>query len=59
MRDYDKDFRALNCWECFDSFGKMCHSTSSFKHTSITGSSNMGHGICCKPGSTSENCVNN
>lgn len=24
----------------------------------LTGSSNKGHGLCCKPGSTHENCVN-
>ena len=35
----------------------MCSYTSDRSMIQLTGSSNKGHGICCKPGSTNSNCV--
>lgn len=55
---HDEEFRALNCWECFDSHGKICHNRDATKHKKMLDNSNLGHGICCKPGSTSKECTN-
>ena len=50
MSDYSKDYRTLSCWECFQAKGKMCHDKNYDSMIVETGSSNFGHGICCKPG---------
>ena len=50
MDEYEKDYRTLNCWECFQARGKMCHDTDYSSMMLTTGSSNFGHAICCKPG---------
>ena len=52
------DYKPYNCWECFEARGKMCQNNNKSKHKRITKNSNMGHGICCKPGSTNRNCRN-
>ena len=57
MSEYKKDYRTLNCWECFEAAGKMCHDRDHKSMIKVTGSSNFGHGVCCKPGSTNEHCV--
>jgi len=49
MKDYKKNYRTLDCWECFEAKGKMCHHKSQKSMMKETGSSNAGHGICCKP----------
>jgi len=59
MEEYAKDYRTLDCWECFEARGKMCHDNDYSSMLAITGSSNPGHGICCKPGFEGENCVTN
>ena len=50
MNDYDNYIRTLDCWECFEANGKMCIRKDYLSMIYITGSSNYGHGICCKPG---------
>ena len=58
MRDYYRNYRTLDGWECFKAEGKFCHN---FNHTSMireTGSSNFGHGICCKPSYNGTYCNN-
>ena len=59
MSSYSQEYRTLSCWECFDVRGKMCHKNDYTSMMQVTGSSNFGHGICCKPESTHENCVSN
>jgi len=56
MDEYSEDYRTLSCWECFTARGKMCHSTDYSSMLLVTGSSNFGHGVCCKPGYTGEHC---
>ena len=51
MEDYDKDYRTLSCWECFRAEGRMCRYRNNKSMIHFTGSSNPGHGMCCKPGS--------
>ena len=59
MDEYPQDFRTLNCWECFEARGKMCHDNDYGSMLAVTGSSNPGHGICCKPGYEGPNCMTN
>lgn len=49
MRDYKYNYRTLNGWECFEAQGKFCHDSNHQSMFLITGSTNYGHGICCKP----------
>ena len=58
MQDHTEDFRALSCWECFEAKGKICHNRDISKHKKLLDDNNIGHGICCKPGSTNKECVN-
>ena len=58
MSLHDEEFRALNCWECFEAKGKICHNRDASKHIEMLGNSNLGHGICCKTGSKSKECMN-
>ena len=51
MSDYTSDFRVFSCWECFEAKGVMCHDKDHQSMIRVTGSSNFGHGVCCKPGS--------
>jgi hypothetical protein len=52
MRTYERRaFRTLNCWECFESFGKFCHDKDHESMYDITKDNNPGHGICCPPDS--------
>ena len=48
MADYKSDHRTMDCWECFEAEGKMCHDVDHGSMISRTGSSNKGHGVCCK-----------
>ena len=54
MADYSKDYRALDCTECIQAQGKMCGKKDGSSVISITGSSNPGHGNCCKPDNVSD-----
>lgn len=58
MEDYRSDFRPLDCWDCFEAQGKMCHNRDASKHKKLLGKNNLYMGICCKPDSTDEECVN-
>lgn len=58
MRDYKDNYRTLSGWECFKAEGKFCHDDNQGSMIAITGSSNFGHGICCKPDFSGENCNN-
>jgi len=49
MSTYKNNYRTLDCWECFEAQGKMCHDENHANMNKITGSSNAGHAICCKP----------
>lgn len=48
-------WQKLNCWECFEAKGRYCSNLDTFTHKQKVGS-NLGHGVCCKPGSTAEEC---
>ena len=48
MADYADAYRALDCTECIQAQGKMCGKTDGSSVISVTGSSNPGHGACCK-----------
>ena len=38
----------MDCWECFEAEGKMCHDVDHGSMIAKTGSSNSGHGVCCR-----------
>ena len=57
MSEYSKEFRTLDCFQCFQAEGKMCHDTLYGSMITSTGSSNPGHGLCCKPDSTDPKCT--
>ena len=57
MSEYKNVYRTLSCWECFEAQGKMCIDRNYLSMISITGSSNSGHGICCKTESAEFPCV--
>ena len=59
MRDYRYNYRTLNAWECFEAEGKFCHDKNHESMVLVTGSSNYGHGVCCKPDFESEHCNSN
>jgi hypothetical protein len=56
MKDYKDNYRVLDCWECFEARGKMCHDKDYGSMMKVTGSSNKGHGICCKSDFTGKHC---
>ena len=56
MRDYLYNYRSLDGWECFEAEGKFCHHRNHENLIRITGSSNYGHGICCKPNYKGKYC---
>ena len=58
MKDYDKNYRTLDCWECFEARGKMCHDKDYSTMMKVTGSSNKGHGVCCKVDYEGKHCNN-
>jgi hypothetical protein len=57
MDDYTEDFRALDCWECFEAKGKMCHRNYEDLYD-LTKSWNPAKGVCCKNQSKNKECVN-
>ena len=59
MQNYTFDYRSLNGWECFKAEGKFCHHYNHSSMIKATGSSNFGHGMCCKPHFTGEIFCNN
>ena len=58
MSDYAKNYRTLNGWECFEAKGKFCHDKNHESMIKVTGSSNSGHAVCCKPDYSGEHCNN-
>lgn len=55
---YPKDYRILNCWECFQAEGKICMDqghNSLYHHTK---SSDPGNVFCCKPDVHTGYCEN-
>jgi len=48
MSEYSLNYRTFSCWECFEARGKMCIDQNYQSMIRETGSSNRGHGICCK-----------
>ena len=56
MAEYGKDYRTLSVWECFEVRGKFCHDKNYESMMRVTGSSNRGHGLCCKPDYNGEHC---
>lgn len=58
MESYKDNYRTLTGWECFEAQGKFCHDKDHGSMISVTGSSNFGHGVCCKPGYSGEHCNN-
>ena len=42
------NYRTLNCWECFEAKGKMCHHEDYHHHVDLLESGNWGDGICCR-----------
>ena len=58
MKDYKDNFRTLDCWECFEARGKMCHDKDYSSMMRVTGSSNKGHGVCCKTDYEGKHCNN-
>jgi len=56
MKDWKTNYRTLSCWQCFEAQGKMCHDKDNKSMIKTTGSSNPGHGLCCKPGYAGEHC---
>lgn len=57
MNDYSKEYRPLDCNECIAAEGKMCGNSDGSSIIKVTGSSNRGHGVCCKPDSKDKHCV--
>jgi len=58
MEDYSKNYRTTDCFECFEARGKFCHEKNYGSMFSVTGSSNYGHGLCCKPDYNGQHCNN-
>ena len=56
MDEYGSDYRTLNVWECFAAKGKFCVDKNYKSMMALTGSSNRGHGLCCKTSSNSYPC---
>ena len=58
MSEYQENYRTLSGWECFEANGKFCHDVNHGSMIRVTGSSNYGHGVCCKPDYAGEHCNN-
>ena len=59
MSEYPLNYRTLNCWECFEAQGRMCHHDG-YDHSEVFNllqSGNKGDGFCCKNGVESGVCV--
>ena len=59
MSAWKDNYRTLNCWQCFEAQGKMCHDKKQESLIKVTGSSNPGHAVCCKPGYSGAHCTTN
>lgn len=49
MSEYKEDYRILDCWQCFEAKGRMCHHRYYESILQYTQSGIRGLGICCKP----------
>lgn len=59
MKDYSLPYRTLDVWECFEAKGKFCHDKDYDSMMKVTGSSNEGHGACCRPEYYGSPCSSN
>lgn len=60
MKDYKNYYRVLDCWQCFQAQGRICH-RKDYVYTpqyriQVLRSPNIGNGVCCKPDSTQGHC---
>lgn len=53
---YPKNFRILNCWQCFEAKGKICIDEDQGNLFSHTGSSVVGNAFCCKQDYNEDYC---
>lgn len=53
------DWRALDCWQCFEAQGRMCHQKYYESLWNLTQRANQGIGICCKLDATEGICAPN
>lgn len=51
-----EDWRTLNCWECFEARGKMCHDEDYTSMTAVTNSRDPGDQVCCREGFSGDLC---
>ena len=56
MNEIADNYRTLNCWQCFEAQGKMCHDKNNASLIKVTGSSNPGHAVCCKAKYFGDHC---
>ena len=64
MQDYKKYYRIVDCWDCFQAQGRMCHKKdydfSDMRYVmNVLRTSNLGKAVCCKPDSTEGYCAPN
>ena len=52
----DTHFRVLDCRQCFEAKGRMCHPKNYEHDFDALLSTKSGLGICCKPDSTDDQC---
>ena len=52
----DTHFRVIDCMQCFEAGGRMCHQEDYEHDMLVTRSAVAGWGICCKPDSTDDEC---
>jgi len=57
MKDYKNDFRVLDCTDCFEAGGRICHNKDYANMIQETKSSDTSNGICCKPGASTGLCA--
>ena len=56
MSQYEWDYRTMDCSECFQARGKMCHDVDNESMIKATGSSSPAHEVCCKPKYFGDHC---
>lgn len=58
MADHSNYYRPLNCQECFQAQGRICHHKTYIHDFSLLQTSNTGIGVCCKLDTTQGLCSN-
>ena len=54
IEEDEVEYIMLSCWDCYDSCGFICKNND---NTLLDSDYSSGHGVCCKPGSTSPECL--